>query len=44
VTKALYIVGGPGSGKSTLMAETLEGWTAGPYHKWTTREMFGHYL
>jgi hypothetical protein len=22
----------------------LEGWTAGPFHKWTSREMFGHYL
>lgn len=44
MTKALYIVGGPGSGKSTLMAETLQGWKPGPYHKWTAREMFGHYL
>lgn len=44
MTRALYIVGGPGAGKSTLMAETLAGWTAGPYTKWTSREMFGHYL
>lgn len=43
-TKALYIIGGPGAGKSTLMAETLDGWTAGPYTKWTAKEMFGHYL
>lgn len=26
------------------MAEKLEGWAAGPYQKWTSREMFGHYL
>jgi len=44
LTKALYIVGGPGSGKSTLMAETLQGWTAGPYTRWTAKEMMGHTL
>jgi hypothetical protein len=44
VTQATYIVGGPGSGKSTLMAHLLEGWAIGPYLKWTQREMFGHYL
>lgn len=44
MTRATYIIGGPGSGKSTLMAQMLEGWTVGPYQKWTSREMFGHYL
>lgn len=44
MTKAVYIVGAPGAGKSTLMARLLEGWAVGPYTKWTSREMFGHYL
>lgn len=44
MTKAIYIVGAPGSGKSTLMERLLEGWEVGPYQKWTRREMFGHYL
>jgi len=26
------------------MARLLEGWAVGPYQRWTTREMFGHYL
>lgn len=44
MTRSTYIIGGPGSGKSTLMSQMLEGWEVGPYTKWTTREMFGHYL
>lgn len=44
MTSSIYIIGGPGSGKSTLMAQLLEGWEVGPYQKWTSREMFGHYL
>jgi hypothetical protein len=44
VTKSLYILGGPGSGKSTLMARLLRGWTPGPYVRLTTRELFGHNL
>lgn len=44
MTKSTYIVGAPGSGKSTLMAQMLEGWQVGPYTKWTKREMFGHTL
>lgn len=44
MTRSTYIVGAPGSGKSTLMAELLKGWEPGPYTKWTTKEMFGHYL
>jgi hypothetical protein len=43
VTKSIYIVGGPGSGKSTLMAQLLDGWSVGPYTRWC-REVFGHYL
>lgn len=43
-TRSVYIVGAPGSGKSTAMARLLEGWTAGPYTKWTAKEMFGHHL
>lgn len=44
MTRAVYIIGAPGSGKSTLMSELLEGWEAGPYVRFTKREMFGHYL
>lgn len=44
MTRSTYIVGAPGSGKSTLMAELLTGWEPGPYTKWTSKEMFGHYL
>lgn len=43
MTRALYIVGAPGSGKSTLMARLLEGWVVGPHRRWG-REVFGHYL
>lgn len=44
MTRSIYIVGGPGSGKSTLMADLLDGWEVGPYVRFTKREMFGHYL
>lgn len=44
MTQSIYIIGAPGSGKSTLMASLLEGWTIGPYTKWTAKEMCGHYL
>lgn len=26
------------------MGQLLEGWEVGPYERWTSREMFGHYL
>src|SRR5436190_9417962 len=26
------------------MAKLLEGWAVGKYQKWTSREMFGHFL
>ena len=44
MTQALYIIGAPGSGKSTRMAQRLAGWQVGPYVRWTPKEMFGHYL
>lgn len=44
MTKSLYIVGGPGSGKSTLMGELLRGWTVEPYMRLTKRELFGHFV
>lgn len=43
MTRSVYIVGAPGAGKSTLMAEILEGWDVGSYQRWG-REVFGHYL
>lgn len=44
MTRSVYLLGEPGVGKSTVMRHLLEGWTAGPYERWTSREMFGHYL
>lgn len=44
MTRSLYLIGGPGSGKSTLMSRLLDGWEVGPYERWTRKEMFGHYL
>lgn len=44
MTKSVYLVGGGGVGKSSVMAELLHGWDAGPYQKWTEKEMFGHWL
>lgn len=43
MTQSIYIIGGPASGKSTLMAQLLEGWVPGPHQRWG-REVFGHYL
>lgn len=44
MTQSVYLIGAPGSGKSTLMRQMLETWTAGPYTRLTTRELFGHFL
>jgi GTPase SAR1 family protein len=44
VTTAIYIIGGPGVGKSTVMAELMSGWEPGEYVRLTEREFFGHYL
>lgn len=44
MTRSIYLVGGPGSGKSTLMARLLQDWTPGPYERLTSRELFGHKL
>jgi GTPase SAR1 family protein len=41
---AVYIIGGSGVGKSTLMGELLQGWVPGEYVRLTQREMFGHWL
>lgn len=41
---ALYLLGGPGIGKSTVMRALLEGWEPGEYERLTEREFFGHYL
>lgn len=43
MTRSTYIIGAPGSGKSTLMAELLADWDVGSYTKWH-REVFGHWL
>lgn len=43
-TCAVYLIGGPGVGKSTVMQSLLEGWTPGDYTRFTVREMFGHWL
>ena len=44
MTRAVYYLGEPGTGKTTLMARRLAGWTVGPYIRFTPKEMFGHYL
>lgn len=44
MTRAIYLVGAPGVGKSTVMEHILEGWVPGEYVRWTKKEMFGHYL
>lgn len=40
----MYLLGGAGVGKSSVMSLLMEGWVAGPYTRWTEREMFGHSL
>lgn len=44
MTRSLYLIGPPGSGKSTLMQRLLAPWEAGPAERLTKREMFGHAL
>jgi hypothetical protein len=43
-TRSLYLVGGPGAGKSTLMARLLAHWQVGPNVRVTEKELFGHRL
>jgi GTPase SAR1 family protein len=44
MTCAVYLIGAPGVGKSTVMTRMLEGWSEGDYVRFTVREMFGHWL
>jgi GTPase SAR1 family protein len=44
VTCAVYLIGGPGTGKSTVMYSLMQGWKPGEYVRFTVREMFGHWL
>lgn len=44
MTRAVYLLGGPGVGKSTLMAYLLRDWKKEPYGRLTDRELFGHEL
>lgn len=44
MTSSIYLIGGPGSGKSTLMDALTRGWVFGPYERLTERELFGHHL
>lgn len=44
MTRSLYLIGPPGSGKSTLMTRLLSQWSVGPSERLTKREMFGHRL
>lgn len=42
MTRSLYLVGGPGAGKSTLMARLLAPWDIEPCERLTEKELFGH--
>lgn len=42
MTRSLYLLGGPGAGKSTLMARLVRDWAWGPYQRLIDRELFGH--
>lgn len=44
MTRSVYLVGGPGTGKSTIMAHLLSAWDVGPYVRLGEREVFGHWL
>jgi GTPase SAR1 family protein len=44
VTNAVYLLGAPGVGKSSVMRVLLNPWKASDYVRFTDREMFGHYL
>lgn len=44
MTCAVYLIGGPGVGKSTVMDALLREWKPGAYTRFTVREMFGHWL
>lgn len=44
MTCAIYLIGGPAVGKSTVMDALMVGWDPGDYIRFTVREMFGHWL
>lgn len=44
MTNAVYLLGAPGVGKSSVMQILLQPWTIGSYVRFTEREMFGHLL
>lgn len=45
MTRSLYLIGGPGAGKSTLMERLLAPWIVDPVaERLTEKELFGHHM